>query len=122
MQRFPTAVHEDWTDLEGVPAKIKDAIREGAGLALTALDGRMASVEAAGFATKDDQLLVRARVRMANLPDLRVWEQEADPAAFEAAGVDFDGADAPQEVAAVLHGLLCDFVDGERKNSEKRHL
>lgn len=122
MQRFPIAIHDDWTELLGTPLGTKDAIREGAGLAIAGLDQHLASVEAAGFAVKDDQLLVRVRFQMADIPGVIVWEQTIDPAALEAAGVDFAGPSAPHEVGGALHALLLDFVKDQRTNSLKRHL
>lgn len=134
MQQFPTAIHEDWTALLGIPLGTKDAIREGAELALSSLNARMAHVEALGFSvvreydTEDppnltsETLLVRARIKMADLPGIRVWEQTVNPASLEAVGVDFDAPGASHEVASALHSILCDFVNDQRSASAKRHL
>lgn len=134
MQQFPVAIHDDWTALLGIPLGTKDAIREGADMALSNLSTRRAHVEALGFAVEreydsedppnltSESLLIRARIKMADLPGVRVWEQTVNPSSLEAAGVDFSSPSAPHDVAAALHSLASDFVDAQRAASTKRHL
>lgn len=121
MQLFPTAVHEDWEGSDA-PAATKAAIRAGAGMALAGLSGKVARVEAVGFAAADGRLLVRARLYMADIPGPTVWEQTVDPSALESAGVDFGSASATSDVAVALSAALADFLSDLRDSAEKRHL
>lgn len=122
MQRFPVAVHDDWSAAQGLSADVLAKVREGTEMALAGLSRKTAAVESAGFAAKDGLPLVRARLRSSGLPGVLVWEQTINVRELEAAGVDFGGMGASTEVALALHSILEDFVAGSRSRAEKRHL